>query len=49
MHSVGDAANFGVLTVSDRASAGTYQDLSGPEILKFFSEAIESPCVRAAL
>ena len=33
---------FGVLTVSDRASAGIYQDDSGPEIIKFFHEAIKS-------
>jgi molybdopterin adenylyltransferase len=30
-------------TVSDRASTGVYEDLSGPAILSFFSEAIESP------
>jgi hypothetical protein len=41
--SVGDAARFGVLTVSDRASTGVYEDLSGPAILQFFGEAIESP------
>jgi hypothetical protein len=41
--SIGDPAKFGVLTVSDRASAGVYDDLSGPAILKFFGEAIESP------
>ncbi|KAK9784934.1 hypothetical protein WJX73_009161 [Symbiochloris irregularis] len=38
----GDKARFGVVTVSDRASAGTYEDLSGPAILKFFDEAISS-------
>ena len=32
-----------VLTVSDRASTGVYEDLSGPAILKFFSDAVESP------
>jgi molybdopterin adenylyltransferase len=36
------AVKFGVLTVSDRASAGIYSDDSGPEILKFFHEAIKS-------
>lgn len=40
--SLGDAAKFGVLTVSDRASHGVYADLSGPAILKFFQEAIDS-------
>jgi len=35
-------AKFGVLTVSDRASAGVYADESGPEILKFFKQAIAS-------
>lgn len=34
---------FGVLTVSDRASQGVYEDLGGPAILQFFSEAIASP------
>ena len=38
----GDAAIFGVLTVSDRASKGIYDDESGPEILKFFHEAMRS-------
>lgn len=42
--SIGDAAVFGVVTVSDRASAGTYSDLSGPAILQFFNEAIKSRC-----
>ena len=45
--SAGDAAVFGVVTVSDRASAGTYSDLSGPAILHFFSEAITSRCSSA--
>eukprot|EP00891_Asterochloris_glomerata_P004425 jgi/Astpho2/4425/e_gw1.00067.305.1_t len=39
---VGDLAKFGVVTISDRASSGVYQDLSGPAILGFFSEAIKS-------
>ncbi|CAL8464880.1 g4415 [Coccomyxa elongata] len=38
----GDAAKFGVVTVSDRASAGIYDDLSGPAILQFFLEAIKT-------
>lgn len=41
--SVGDPARFGVLTVSDRASTGVYEDLSGPAILAFFQDAVESP------
>ncbi|GAX83771.1 hypothetical protein CEUSTIGMA_g11196.t1 [Chlamydomonas eustigma] len=41
--SVGDSAKFGIITVSDRASTGIYQDLSGPAILNFFHEAVESP------
>ncbi len=41
--SIGDSARFGVLTVSDRASSGVYEDLSGPAILQFFQEAVESP------
>jgi hypothetical protein len=39
----GDAAVFGVVTVSDRASSGVYEDLSGPAILQFFQEAVASP------
>ena len=33
---------FGVLTASDRASDGTYEDLSGPAIVNFLNEAIQS-------
>ena len=40
---MGDPAKFGVVTVSDRASSGVYQDLGGPAILGFFAEAIRSP------
>ena len=40
--SLGDAATFGVVTVSDRASTGIYEDISGPAILQFFSEAVQS-------
>lgn len=40
--SVGDTAVFGVVTVSDRASSGVYEDLSGPAILQFFHDAIKS-------
>jgi hypothetical protein len=41
--SIGDPAIFGVVTVSDRASSGVYEDLSGPAILQFFQEAVASP------
>jgi len=41
--SIGDAAVFGVITVSDRASSGVYEDLSGPGSLQFFGEAVASP------
>ena len=39
---VGDEAIFGIVTVSDRASSGVYEDLSGPAILNFFKEAVKS-------
>ena len=41
--SIGDPAKFGVVTVSDRASTGVYNDLSGPAIVQFFHEAVKSP------
>jgi molybdopterin adenylyltransferase len=41
--SAGDATRFGVLTVSDRASAGVYEDLSGPAILRELAAAVASP------
>jgi molybdopterin adenylyltransferase len=40
--SIGDHAKFGVLTVSDRAHNKVYDDLSGPAILNFFHDAVES-------
>ena len=40
---VGDPAVFGILTISDRASSGEYEDEGGPAILGFFEEAIASP------
>jgi molybdopterin adenylyltransferase len=40
---LGDAIHLGIVTVSDRASAGTYEDEGGPAILDFFKEAIRSP------
>ena len=39
---VGDPAVFGILTVSDRAHSGNYEDESGPAIIGFFEEAIAS-------
>ena len=39
----GELCRFGVLTASDRASAGDYEDLSGPAIEQFLDEAITSP------
>lgn len=41
--SIGDSARIGVLTVSDRASAGIYEDASGPAIIDFLGEAVASP------
>lgn len=41
--SIGDPAKLGILTISDRASTGVYEDLSGPAILQFFHDAIDSP------
>ena len=37
---VGEPAVFGILTVSDRAHSGNYEDESGPAILGFFEDAI---------
>ncbi|MGQ0444744.1 MAG: molybdopterin adenylyltransferase [Beijerinckiaceae bacterium] len=37
------AAIIGVLTVSDRASAGLYQDQSGPAIVAFLTKILKSP------
>jgi len=39
----GDLARIGIITVSDRASSGEYQDEGGPAILQFFKDAIVSP------
>lgn len=41
---VGEMALIGIVTVSDRASDGTYTDEGGPAILAFITEAIASPC-----
>ncbi len=40
---VGEDIFIGVLTISDRASQGIYQDLSGPAILQALTEIISSP------
>ncbi|MEC8927106.1 MAG: molybdopterin adenylyltransferase [Candidatus Thermoplasmatota archaeon] len=37
-----DPVTFGVLTASDRASSGDYEDLSGPAITEFLSLAISN-------
>lgn len=37
-----EVARFGIVTVSDRASAGVYEDVSGPAILGFFHDAIST-------
>ena len=44
MDHVGEHACIGIVTVSDRASQGEYQDEGGPAILAFLEEAIASPC-----
>ena len=36
-------AKIGIVTVSDRASAGVYADEGGPAILDYFSKALSSP------
>jgi molybdopterin adenylyltransferase len=36
-------ARFGIVTVSDRASAGTYDDLGGPAIAKFLGTHVSTP------
>ena len=41
---VGEVSLIGIVTVSDRASDGTYEDEGGPAILSFINEAIASPC-----
>ena len=40
---VGEYCRFGILTASDRASSGEYEDLSGPSIEGFLQEALTSP------
>lgn len=38
-----DTARIGVVTVSDRASRGEYEDLGGPAIQAYFDEVLTSP------
>ncbi|MCL8384036.1 molybdopterin adenylyltransferase [Xanthobacter aminoxidans] len=38
-------ARIGIVTISDRASSGTYEDLSGPAIEAWLRHAITSPWV----
>lgn len=40
---VGDPIRLGIVTVSDRASRGEYDDEGGPALLTFFQDAIKSP------
>ena len=40
---VGEPINLGIVTVSDRASSGAYEDEGGPAILGFFEAAFASP------
>ncbi len=37
------SVRLGVVTISDRASAGTYQDFSGPAIRSWLQEALVTP------
>jgi len=39
---MGELAEIGIITTSDRASSGQYEDRGGPAILGFFEEAIKS-------
>ena len=38
-----NAARFGVITVSDRASAGVYEDRGGPAIADYLTQVVTSP------
>ena len=40
--SCGDNSTLGIITVSDRASSGEYEDEGGPAILEFFEQALAS-------
>jgi molybdopterin adenylyltransferase len=37
------AAIIGVVTASDRASAGLYEDLSGPAIVAYLTKILKTP------
>jgi len=39
---VGDSTKIGIVTVSDRASRGEYEDLGGPAIRAYFEEVLTS-------
>ena len=39
----GEHAILGIVTVSDRASSGTYQDEGGQAVLAFFRDGLASP------
>ncbi len=39
----GRAARIGVVTISDRASAGLYEDLSGPAIVAYLNRSLTTP------
>ena len=41
--SAGETSRFGILTASDRATAGEYEDRSGPAIKQFLEEVLTSP------
>ena len=41
--SADEACRFGILTASDRATAGEYEDRSGPAIKQFLEDALTSP------
>ena len=43
MSSTSSAARIGVVTVSDRASRGEYEDLGGPAIRDYLAEILSSP------
>jgi molybdopterin adenylyltransferase len=38
-----DSARIGIITVSDRASRGEYEDLGGPAIQAYFDDVLASP------
>lgn len=45
MTTAASPVRIGIVTISDRASAGTYEDLSGPAIEAWLRHAITSPWV----